>query len=171
MLYPDAMKQRGRAAAATRLEAWQLADVTRLREHWESWKAGQGRGVSQADFAERYGLKSQGMLWQYLNGYRPLNAQAVVAFARGLNVEVQDISPRLAQEIRALSVGLVAEQPRAEYSRLDPGRRERLVEAFARLTRAQQDNALAEIEKTAAANELLVRELGSPPLRRTTGRS
>ncbi len=39
------------------------------------------------------------MVWQYLNGHRPLNIGAAAAFATGLGVKIPAFSPRLAAEI------------------------------------------------------------------------
>lgn len=39
------------------------------------------------------------MVWQYLAGKRPLNIKAAAAFARGLQVSVEAISPTIAQQI------------------------------------------------------------------------
>ncbi|VVE51562.1 putative phage repressor [Pandoraea morbifera] len=55
--------------------------------------------LSQAEFGARYEIGSQGMVWQYLNGHRPLNISAATAFATGLGVTIPAFSPRLAAEI------------------------------------------------------------------------
>jgi transcriptional regulator with XRE-family HTH domain len=57
-------------------------------------------GMSQQDFAERHGLGSQGMVWQYLAGYRPLNYEAAAKFARGLGCRIDDFSPEMAESLR-----------------------------------------------------------------------
>jgi transcriptional regulator with XRE-family HTH domain len=57
-------------------------------------------GMSQQDFAERYGLGSQGMVWQYLAGYRPMNYEAAAKFARGLGCRIDDFSPEMADALR-----------------------------------------------------------------------
>lgn len=57
--------------------------------------------VSQAYFADQHGIGSQSMLWQYKNGRRALNLDAVIGFAAGLGVPVADISPTLAQRLAA----------------------------------------------------------------------
>lgn len=58
-------------------------------------------GMSQADFGEVYGLGTQGMVWQYLNGYTPLNVEAAAKFAKGLRCTIEDISPEMARTIKA----------------------------------------------------------------------
>lgn len=56
------------------------------------------------------------MVWQYLNGHRPLNINAATGFALGLSVGIGQFSPRLAREIeRAHSVvGPTVDAPRKE---------------------------------------------------------
>lgn len=44
------------------------------------------------------------MVWQYLSGKRALNLQAVIRFGKGLNVGIEEISPKLAAEIPATSL-------------------------------------------------------------------
>lgn len=58
-------------------------------------------GMSQQEFAERFGLGTQGMVWQYLSGYRPLNYEAAAKFAKGLNCRIDDFSPEMAESLRA----------------------------------------------------------------------
>ena len=53
--------------------------------------------MSQAKFGETYGIGSQGMVWQYLNGRAPLNYEAAAKFARGLRCTIADINPELAK--------------------------------------------------------------------------
>jgi SOS-response transcriptional repressor LexA len=59
-----------------------------------------GAGVSQERFGLDHDIGSQGMVWQYLNGHRPLNLSVALKFAKGLRVAVEDFSPRLAHELR-----------------------------------------------------------------------
>ncbi|RQT74783.1 helix-turn-helix transcriptional regulator [Burkholderia cepacia] len=71
--------------------------------------------LSQGEFGARYGIGTQGMVWQYLNGRRPLNIAAATAFATGLGVKIPSFSYRLAQEIeRAYSQ--VTETPSHQLS-------------------------------------------------------
>lgn len=58
---------------------------------------------TQKDFATRYGLRSAGNIWHYLNGTRPLNLQAATAFASGLGIGIAEFSPRLAKEASKVS--------------------------------------------------------------------
>lgn len=59
--------------------------------------------LTQKDFAMRYGLRSAGNIWHYLNGTRPLNLQAATAFASGLGIGIAEFSPRLAKEASKVS--------------------------------------------------------------------
>lgn len=67
--------------------------------------------ITQAEFAKRYKVGSQSMLWQYLNGRNALNLKVAVKIAAGLGVAVSDFSPRLAREQRDLSAADVAPAP------------------------------------------------------------
>lgn len=62
------------------------------------------RGVSQERFGQDLEIGSQGMVWQYLNGRRPLNLSAALKFAKGLQVKMKAFSPRLAAELDAAGV-------------------------------------------------------------------
>lgn len=55
-------------------------------------------GMSQAQFAETFGIGSPGMIWQYLNGYTPLNIWSAAKFAEGLGCRISDISPEMEAE-------------------------------------------------------------------------
>jgi hypothetical protein len=57
--------------------------------------------VSQAEFGTTFGLGTQGMVWQYLNGYTPLNYDAAAKFAKGLRCTIRDFSPDMADELEA----------------------------------------------------------------------
>jgi transcriptional regulator with XRE-family HTH domain len=57
-------------------------------------------GLSQQDFAKRYGFGTQGMVWQYLSGHRPLNYEAAAKFAKGLGCKIDDFSPEMAAALR-----------------------------------------------------------------------
>lgn len=76
-------------------DRWNGAHV-RLRELFDK-----RAGMSQLEFAERFGLGTQGMVWQYLSGYRPLNYEAAAKFAKGLNCRIDDFSPEMAEALRA----------------------------------------------------------------------
>ncbi|MDR5728303.1 MAG: helix-turn-helix transcriptional regulator [Terriglobia bacterium] len=82
------------------LEPWQQEDASRLKALFNKQRL---KGMSQVEFGERFGIGNQGAVWQYLNGKRPLNIRAVAAFARGLGVEIADISPKLAIQLDAMN--------------------------------------------------------------------
>ncbi|WP_269501075.1 helix-turn-helix domain-containing protein [Burkholderia sp. IMCC1007] len=73
---------------------WQAGEAEALAKLFE-----ENSELSQGEFGARYGIGTQGMVWQYLNGRRPLNIAAATAFAIGLGVKIPSFSPRLAQEI------------------------------------------------------------------------
>lgn len=77
----------------------QMADSARLKALFNQRK----NGLSQADFGAKFDIGSQGMVWQYLNGYTALNAKAAAGFAAGLGCKVSDFSPQLASDIETLS--------------------------------------------------------------------
>ena len=57
------------------------------------------------------------MVWQYLNAHRPLNPKAAKAFADGLKLTLAEISPTLADQIRAIAA-IVSTTPGAKPSEL-----------------------------------------------------
>ena len=77
------------------LEDWQAEDALRLKALFDARQP----KISQAEFGELFEIGSQGMVWQYVAGRRPLNIKAATAFARGLSVNVELISPTIAREI------------------------------------------------------------------------
>lgn len=80
---------------STVLEQWQTDDAARLKALFE----GREPKISQMKFGEDFDIGSQGMVWQYLTGMRPLNIDAAMKFARGLNVPIDRFSERLADQI------------------------------------------------------------------------
>lgn len=77
------------------LEDWQMEDARRLKALFDAREP----KISQAEFGAQFDIGSQGMVWQYVAARRPLNIKAVTAFARGLGVTVEEISPKIATEI------------------------------------------------------------------------
>lgn len=90
---------RTKKKTALALEDWQQEDARRLRNLF----AAHTPKLSQGEFGARYSIGTQGMVWQYLHGHRPLNASALGKFAHGLGVAPQDISPTLTREITQLA--------------------------------------------------------------------
>lgn len=56
--------------------------------------------MTQEEFGQKFGIGTQGMVWQYLNGWSPLNFEAAAKFAKGLNCTIADISPPMARALR-----------------------------------------------------------------------
>lgn len=81
-----------------KIEQWQQEDAGRLSALFKSKSR-----LSQAEFGAQYEIGSQGMVWQYLSGRRPLNIKAAGAFARGLGVKIEDFSPEIAKQVVAAS--------------------------------------------------------------------
>ncbi|UEP42723.1 hypothetical protein [Burkholderia sp. B21-005] len=73
---------------------WQAEEAAALAKLFE-----ERSDLSQGEFGARYGIGTQGMVWQYLNGRRPLNIAAATAFSIGLGVKIPSFSPRLALDI------------------------------------------------------------------------
>lgn len=84
--------------ARPKLKGWQIEDAKRLRKLFEERSK-----LSQAEFGATFGIGTQGAVWQYLRGRRPLNPKAANGFARGLEVTIQDISPTLATQIKTIA--------------------------------------------------------------------
>jgi hypothetical protein len=82
------------------LEDWQIADAARLKRLFEE-KADK----SQQAFGLEHEIGTQGMVWQYLNARRALNLDALLKFAYGLKVPVEQISPTLSKKINVALQG------------------------------------------------------------------
>ena len=79
-------------------------DSLRLQSIWLRQK--NALGLTQERVAADCGWTTQGAFNQYLRGKIPLNLNAVAKLARVLNVNIAEISPRLAAEIVPGSLGL-----------------------------------------------------------------
>lgn len=78
----------------------EIADAQRLKEIYNQRKldlSKEGRRLTQDDLAHRCGWSGQSAVSQYINARVALNLEAVIKFARELDVRVSDISPRLAK--------------------------------------------------------------------------
>lgn len=84
---------------ASNLTESEQGDIRRLKKLFDE-KA----GLSQKDFGARWGIGSPGMMSQYLTGKRSLGLAAAIKFAKGLGVELADISPTLAAQLPAASL-------------------------------------------------------------------
>lgn len=74
----------------------QLAEAASLRAVFEARLKYSGT-TSQEKFAEKYGLGSQGNLSHYLAGRQPLHLEAAIKIAEGLQCDIVDFNPRLAE--------------------------------------------------------------------------
>lgn len=75
----------------------------------------------RADFAAAIELPGgPSMLSQHMSGNRPISLDAGVRYARGLNVPLDAISPRLAAEVRAAMTALDSPPPALSISEPPP---------------------------------------------------
>jgi hypothetical protein len=70
--------------------------------------------VTRREFAKEYGvLGGESMIYQHIQGIRPISMDAAVGYAKGLKCSIADFSPRLYNEVKALSAAvLAADKPR-----------------------------------------------------------
>lgn len=99
------------------------AEAEQLLALWER----RSPRLSQGEFGKRFGVGSQGMVWQYLHNHRALNLDAAAGFARGLKVPIEAFSARLATAAKIAhrstrtSAGLLRlQQDAAPWSLLQP---------------------------------------------------
>lgn len=64
-----------------------------LKYYWDT-KAHPG----QAEFGEQFDIGNQSAVGQFLRGDTPLSLKAAQGFARGLGINLEDFSPRLARK-------------------------------------------------------------------------
>lgn len=95
----------------------------------------------QADFGEKYEIGNQSAVGQFLRGDTPLSLKAARGFAKGLNCQIADFSPRLASLETAWPFELV---DRDRYEALPAALRfkaqVRMMDEIEMLERAQQAN-------------------------------
>lgn len=77
------------------------AEAERLAAAWLAFK-GANKGVTQEWLGAETGLGTQGAVGQYLRGVIPLNVEALMAFARVLQIDPRAISNRLANIVGGL---------------------------------------------------------------------
>ena len=77
------------------LSSLEQEDSARLRAIWDRKK--DSLSLSQQDVADAFGISNQTAISQYLNGKIPLNLEAAIKFAKVLEVNIREISPRHAQ--------------------------------------------------------------------------
>ena len=86
---------------------WQREDAVRLKRLYDERRP---EGMSQETFGDEYEIGSQGMVWQYISGERPLNIEAAAKFARGLKCTIDDISPTIAAFLRSEIIPVLGER-------------------------------------------------------------
>lgn len=65
--------------------------------------------IGQAEFARQFKVPGgPSMVSQHIKGRRPINLEAATAYAKGFNVSLAEISPRLALGVQVASSALVA---------------------------------------------------------------
>jgi hypothetical protein len=73
-------------------------DIWTLEEEAERLKA-RFADVNRAAFARENKIKGgQAVIYHHINGIRPISRSAAIAYAKGFNVSLAEISPRLAKE-------------------------------------------------------------------------
>lgn len=89
------------------------AEAKRLRELWDTRSH-----PSQAEFGEIYGIGNQSAVGQFLRGVTPLSLKAAQGFARGLDVALEEFSPRLAKKAAEIASMAPADGLSAEVMNL-----------------------------------------------------
>lgn len=71
---------------------------------------------NRAKFASDNSIPGGGsMVYQHMRGYRPIGLEAAKAYAKAFNCPLEEISPRLAQEITS-AMAVTGEQARGSFS-------------------------------------------------------
>lgn len=99
-----------RKAQKSELDYWQLEDAGRLRELIATAKS-KRTWPGMDEFANRYIGKSGSYLSQLAGAYRPLNLQHAIALAKGLGVDLDKISPTLAQSLAGVPIPTASAPP------------------------------------------------------------
>lgn len=101
----------------------QLADARRLKAAYERAKA-ENSSITQEYLAEQCGWKTQATVSQYINGKIPLNVDALVKFAKALDVRPSEISTSLAERIDDYydAMGADTDLQRRSLAEAGPGR-------------------------------------------------
>lgn len=111
------------------LEKWQEEDAKRLKERIDSV------GLSQLEVGEKFGIGTQGMVWQYLNAKTPLNLSAVIKFSNGLQCSIAELSPTLAEELSKANIGVEGKENNI-----------RLLHLYSQLNESDQNKVLGYME-------------------------
>lgn len=94
-----------------KVTAEHIGECRRLRALWEQTK----EKPSQAVFGERYGIGSQSAVGQFLSGITPLSLNAAQGFAKGLNCQIEQFSPRLAAIAQGIAASINPESDEFVY--------------------------------------------------------
>ncbi|RMX08519.1 S24 family peptidase [Corticibacter populi] len=73
-----------------------LEESAKLRTLWDQRKL--KLGLKQDTFGETYKVGNQSAVGQFLRGVTPISLKAAIGFAKGLQCEISDFSPRLAAQ-------------------------------------------------------------------------
>lgn len=62
------------------------------------------KGVNRAEFARTYSIKGgDACIYQHISGRRPISLDAALGYAKGFNIGLAEISPRLASELEKVN--------------------------------------------------------------------
>ncbi|MBX3629332.1 MAG: hypothetical protein KF908_05335 [Nitrosomonas sp.] len=77
----------------------QLEEAKKLKQKFDTPR--NGREINRAQFAKDNNLRGGGaMIYQHIKGIRPISINAAIAYAKGFDCSLDEISPRLANEAR-----------------------------------------------------------------------
>lgn len=75
----------------------EIEEAEELRRRFVELKANEG--IGRAEFARKNKLKGgDAIIYQHINALRPISREAAIAYAKGFNCSLEEISPRLALE-------------------------------------------------------------------------
>jgi len=101
------------------MKDWQKEDAARLKSLYKTITES-----TLEEFGTEYGIGSHGMVWQLLNGRRALTVEHALAFAKGLNVKIDEFSPTIANKIRAYYQWVTPHPD--DFDNLTPGEKAKL---------------------------------------------
>jgi transcriptional regulator with XRE-family HTH domain len=147
----------------SRLDDEQQADAQRLRALWDQYRA--AGGLKQDEFAAEHGLKSQSNMGHYLQGRQPLNLRSATAFAKGMKVPIEAISPSIAAEVEEASPILRAASstPKLPASLLElNGAEGQLIMFFRGLPPEEQAHVLSDLNNAFNAHTSKIPTVADP---------
>jgi hypothetical protein len=142
-------------------------EAAKLKALWEDAKArlkAAGYG-SQEAFGQEFNIGNQAAVGFFLNGKTALSLKAATGFARGLHCQIEDFSPRLAEQLRqaqqANSGGALATPPLTPsdeaqelafyFDQLSPDRRAKALPSLVALVAQMMPDGLPDHETPQAA--------------------